>query len=46
MTIAHRVRTIMNCDEIYVLEKGCILERGKFRDLQRYKGIEIEKEEE
>lgn len=46
VTIAHRVRTIMNCDEIYVLEKGCILERGKFRDLQRYKGIEMDKEDE
>lgn len=44
VTIAHRVKTIMNCDEIYVLDKGCILERGRFGDLQRYRDIKMERE--
>lgn len=33
ITIAHRVKTIMKCDEIFVLEKGRILERGRFSQL-------------
>jgi ATP-binding cassette subfamily B (MDR/TAP) protein 1 len=33
VTIAHRVNTIMRCDEIYVLNKGKILEKGKFSEL-------------
>lgn len=46
VTIAHRVRTIMNCDEIYVLEKGRIREKGKFHQLQRYKDLKMDEEAE
>lgn len=38
MTIAHRAKTIMNADIIYVLNKGKIEEKGKFNDLKRFKG--------
>lgn len=44
ITIAHRVRTIMNCDEIFVLEKGRILERGQFFQLQRYKDLKMDED--
>lgn len=42
ITIAHRVRTIMNADQIFVLNKGGIAESGKFAQLQRYQGLNIE----
>ena len=42
ITIAHRVKTIMSCQEIYVLDKGKILEKGRFSELKRYKGIKME----
>ena len=44
ITIAHRVRTIMNCDEIFVLENGRILERGQFFQLQRYKDLKMDED--
>jgi len=28
--VAHRVKTIMNCNRIYVLDKGKLLESGSF----------------
>lgn len=31
ITVAHRVKTIMNSDMIYVLDKGGVLEKGKFK---------------
>lgn len=37
VTVAHRVNSIMNADIIYVIDKGKILESGKFRTLNRYK---------
>ncbi len=32
----------MNCQEIFVFENGKIAESGKFSDLQRYKDVEIQ----
>ena len=31
LTIAHRVKTIMKADTIYVLREGKVLEKGKFQ---------------
>lgn len=42
ITIAHRVKTIMGSDEIYVIEKGLLKEQGKFHELKRFAGMEIE----
>jgi subfamily B ATP-binding cassette protein MsbA len=36
--IAHRLSTLANMDEIVVLDKGRIVERGTFEDLLRAKG--------
>ncbi len=33
ITVAHRVKTIMNSEMIYVFDKGGISEKGKFREL-------------
>src|SRR6185312_462641 len=37
--IAHRLSTIMHADQIYVLEKGHIIESGKHFDLLNQKGL-------
>ncbi|MBQ9899777.1 MAG: peptidase domain-containing ABC transporter [Acholeplasmatales bacterium] len=36
--IAHRLSTIRRCDEILVMDKGKIIERGKHKDLLELKG--------
>ncbi len=37
--IAHRISTVMNCDNIIVLDKGAIRERGTHEELMRANGI-------
>lgn len=39
LVIAHRLSTIQKADEILVLSKGVIVERGNHRELLRQKGI-------
>lgn len=36
--IAHRLSTIKNCDKIYVMEKGKIIESGNYRELTELGG--------
>lgn len=38
ISIAHRLSTVKNCDKIYFIEKGKIVEKGKYEDLVRIKG--------
>ena len=45
ITVAHRVRTIMHSDIIYVLGKGNVEESGRFNELNKYKGQEMEANE-
>lgn len=46
ITVAHRVKTIMNSDIIYVLDKGGIAESGKFRELSMSKNYVEEQQDE
>lgn len=46
ITIAHRMKTIMKSDEIFVLKDGKVQERGRFRNLDKFKGMEIEEDDE
>ena len=39
LTIAHRLSTIADADQILVLDKGCIIERGTHRELLVAKGF-------
>ena len=42
INIAHRIKTIMNCNKIFVFESGKIAEEGAFRELSRFKNVKIE----
>lgn len=44
ITVAHRVKTIMNSDMIYVFNKGGIKESGRFQDISMFKNFVEEKE--
>ena len=46
LTIAHRVKTIMNADCINVLEARVIKERGRFSEIERFKNTVIDLKEE
>ena len=31
--IAHRLKTIQKCDQIFIMEKGCVIDNGTFQQL-------------
>lgn len=39
LSIAHRLSTLKNCDEIIVMDQGRIAERGTYRELEQTPGI-------
>ena len=39
ISIAHRLSTLQNCDEIIVMDKGKIVQRGTFNELENQPGI-------
>lgn len=39
ISIAHRLSTLQNCDEILVMDQGCIVQRGTYRELEATPGI-------
>lgn len=39
ISIAHRLSTVKNCDRIYVMENGKIVENGTFNDLEKRNGF-------
>lgn len=39
LSIAHRLSTLQNCDEIIVIDKGQIIQKGTFDDLKNTPGI-------
>lgn len=39
VVIAHRLSTVINCNKIFVMEQGKIVESGTYQELMEYKGI-------
>lgn len=39
ISIAHRLSTLQNCDEILVMDQGCIVQRGTYLELEATPGI-------
>lgn len=39
ISIAHRLSTLQNCDEIIVMDKGRIVQRGTYRELEGVPGL-------
>ena len=39
LVIAHRLSTVMDCDRIFVMDKGKIVEMGNFQELMDKKGL-------
>ena len=39
ITIAHRLKTVRNADQIIVIDKGKIVQKGKHEDLMKQDGI-------
>ncbi|AJR24096.1 MULTISPECIES: ABCB family ABC transporter ATP-binding protein/permease [Sphingobium] len=39
LIVAHRLSTVVDADEIIVMEKGCVVERGRHGDLVRADGL-------
>lgn len=39
LSIAHRLSTLQNCDEILVMEQGAIVQRGTFQELEAAPGL-------
>lgn len=38
IVVAHRLSTIKNCDKIYMLENGEIIEEGNYEELMKKEG--------
>ena len=39
MVIAHRLSTVMDCDRIFVMDQGVIVEQGNYEELMQKKGV-------
>ena len=39
VVIAHRLSTVQNCDRIYVLDQGTVVEEGNYASLMEKKGL-------
>lgn len=38
VVIAHRLSTVMNCDRIFVMDKGAVVEQGSYQELMEKRG--------